>query len=72
MAYHKIVQQDLITLETEQLFPYQIHNRNRKKKVKEIVFRWDRQKEYFHSFSQHQYKGTLTILIFKYSSIFIV
>ena len=44
IAYHKIVQQDLITVETEQLFPYQIHNRN-KKKVKEIVLRWDRQKE---------------------------
>ena len=37
MAYHKIVQ-DLITVETEQLFPYQIHNRD-KKKVKEIVLR---------------------------------
>ena len=45
-AYHKIVQlvQDIITVETEQLFPYQIHNHN-KKKVKEIVLRWDRQKE---------------------------
>ena len=38
IAYHKILQQVLITVETEHLLPCRIHNHN-KKKVKEIVLR---------------------------------
>ena len=40
----KILQKVLITVETEHLLLCQIHNHN-KKKVKEMVLKWDRQKE---------------------------